>query len=63
MHDVRRPRESKGTPKQVDIYAYVYDIDTDELSLVVEDKVSSPAPASQDHVAVVRQGTRFIIMA
>jgi len=37
-HDVRLLRESKGTPKQVNIYGYVYDIDTDELSLVVEDK-------------------------
>jgi carbonic anhydrase len=54
MHDVRLLRESKGTPKQVDIYGYVYDIDTDELSLVVEDKVLSPAPASHDHMAAVR---------
>jgi carbonic anhydrase len=37
-YDVRLLRESKGTPKQVNIYGYVYDIDTDELSLIVENK-------------------------
>ncbi|MDJ0701879.1 MAG: carbonic anhydrase [Leptolyngbyaceae cyanobacterium MO_188.B28] len=37
-HDVRLVRESKGTPQQVNIYGYVYNIDTHELSLVVEDK-------------------------
>jgi carbonic anhydrase len=40
-HDVRRVRESHGTPKHVNIYGYVYDIDTFELSLVVEDRGSS----------------------
>ena len=54
MHDVRLLRESKGTPKQVNIYGYVYDIDTDELSLVVEDKVLSQAPASHDYIAAVK---------
>lgn len=42
-HDVRLVRESKGTPKHVNIYGYVYNIDTDELSLVVEDKYRSLA--------------------
>ena len=37
-HDTRLVRESKGTPQDVNIYGYVYDIDTDELSLVAEDK-------------------------
>ncbi len=37
-HDTRLVRESTGTPKHVDIYGYVYNIDTDELSLVTEDK-------------------------
>ncbi len=41
-HDTRLVRESKGTPKHVNIYGYVYNIDTDELSLVVENKGSSP---------------------
>jgi carbonic anhydrase len=40
-HDVRLVRQSKGTPKRVDIYGCVYNIDTAELSLVVEDKGSS----------------------
>jgi carbonic anhydrase len=31
-------RESKGTPKHVNIYGYLYNIDTNELSLVVEDE-------------------------
>src|SRR5215831_17935614 len=38
--DVRLVRESKGTPKHVNIYGCVDDIDTAELSLVVEDKGS-----------------------
>jgi len=53
-HDVRLLRESKGTPKQVNIYGYMYDIDTDELSLVVEDKTSSPASVSHDRMAGVK---------
>jgi|KBSSwiStaDraftv2_1062776.scaffolds.fasta_scaffold229056_2 carbonic anhydrase len=42
-HDVQLVRKSKGTPRHADIYGYVYDINTDELSLVVEDKSLSPA--------------------
>ena len=42
-HDVGLVRESKGTPKHVNIYGYVYNIDTDELSLVLEDAGPSPA--------------------
>jgi carbonic anhydrase len=37
-HDTRLIRQSAGTPKHVNVYGYVYDIDTYELSLVVEDK-------------------------
>ncbi len=37
-HDTRLMRESKGTPQHINIYGYLYDIDTNELSLVVEDK-------------------------
>ena len=40
-HDVSLLRQSKGTPKHVNIYGYVYNIDTDELSLVVENKEPS----------------------
>ncbi len=36
-HDTRLVRESKGTPHHINIYGYLYDIDTNELSLVVED--------------------------
>lgn len=36
-HDTRLVRESPVTPEHVNIYGYVYDIDTSELSLVVED--------------------------
>ena len=36
-HDTRLLRESKGTPRHVNIYGYLYNIDTDELSRVVED--------------------------
>jgi carbonic anhydrase len=37
-HDTRLVRESNGTPQDVNIYGYVYDIDTSELSLVAQDK-------------------------
>ncbi len=37
-HDTRLVRESKGTPQHINIYGYLYDIDTNELSLVVKDK-------------------------
>ncbi len=37
-HDTRLVRESTGTPKDVDIYGYLYNIDTNELSLVTADK-------------------------
>jgi carbonic anhydrase len=42
-HDVQLVRKSRGTPKHANIYGYVYDINTDELSLVVEDKCESSA--------------------
>lgn len=41
--DARLVRKSKGTPQHVNIYSYLYNIDTDELSLVVEDKGSTAA--------------------
>ncbi|MDH3601633.1 MAG: carbonic anhydrase, partial [Candidatus Tectomicrobia bacterium] len=37
-HDSRLVRESKGTPQHVNIYGCLYNIDTNELSQVVEDK-------------------------
>ena len=37
MHDTRLVRESNGTPPHVNIYGYVYNIDDETLSLVVED--------------------------
>jgi len=37
-HDVRLMRTSAGTPREVSIYGYMYDIDTEALSLVVEDE-------------------------
>lgn len=39
-HDARLVRESKGTPAHADIYGYVYDIDTGELTRVLEDRGS-----------------------
>ena len=47
-HDTRLMRESKGTPPHANIYGYLYDIDTDELSLVVEDK--GPTEIGRAHV-------------
>lgn len=31
QHDTRLLREAKGTPRHVNVYGYLYDIDTDEL--------------------------------
>ena len=46
-HDSRLVRESRGTPQDVDIYGYLYNIDTDELSLVVADKGCTRARGTQ----------------
>ncbi len=37
QHDTHLLRESKGTPQRVNIYGCLYNIDTNELSQVVED--------------------------
>jgi carbonic anhydrase len=39
--DTRLLRESKGTPRNVNIYGYLFNIDTEELTLVVEDRSSA----------------------
>jgi carbonic anhydrase len=38
--DTRLLRESKGTPKNVNIYGYLFDIDTEALTLIVEDRAA-----------------------
>ena len=38
--DTRLLRESKGTPKHVNIYGYLFNIDTEGLMLIVEDRVT-----------------------
>jgi carbonic anhydrase len=38
--DTRLIRESKGTPKRVNIFGFLFNIDTDELTLVVEDRAT-----------------------
>ena len=40
-HDVHLMRMSAGTPRKVPIYGYLYDIDSEDLSLIVDDR---PAP-------------------
>ena len=45
-HDVRLMRTSAGTPRKVPIYGYMYDIDAEALSLVVEDKTGPTQRAS-----------------
>jgi carbonic anhydrase len=39
-HDVRLMRTSAGTPRRVPIYGYLYDIDAETLSLIVEDETA-----------------------
>jgi len=36
--DTRLIRESRGTPKKVNIFGYLFNIDSDELTLIVEDR-------------------------
>ena len=50
-HDVRLVRESKGIPKQINIYGYVYDIDSGGLSLVVEDKAQTSSARDKQSLA------------
>src|SRR5215470_2567413 len=38
--DTQLLRESKGTPKNVNIYGYLFNIDTEALTLIVEDRVT-----------------------
>jgi carbonic anhydrase len=38
--DTRLLRESKGTPKNVNIYGYLFNIDTEALTLIVEDRAN-----------------------
>jgi len=49
-HDVRLLRESKGTPKHVNIYGCLYDIDTSALIRVVEDVAKPSRNASPGDV-------------
>ena len=37
-HDVHLVRESPGTPPHVNVYGYLYDIDTESLHSVIEDR-------------------------
>ena len=36
-HDTRLMRESLGTPRHVNVYGYFYDIDTEQLTKIVDD--------------------------
>jgi len=45
-HDTRLVRESAGTPRHVNIYGYVYDIDTHALTRVVEDLAHAAVPVA-----------------
>ncbi|HWY71190.1 MAG TPA: hypothetical protein VNX88_21165 [Terriglobales bacterium] len=49
--DTRLLRESKGTPKHVNIYGYLFNIDTETLTLIVEDRASSSARHDGSEVA------------
>ena len=37
-HDTRLLRQSRGIPKNANIYGYLFDIDSEELTLIVEDR-------------------------
>ncbi len=44
-HDTRLMRESQGTPNHIDIFGYLYNTDTNDLSLVVKNKGSTGVEA------------------
>jgi len=45
-HDVRLVRMSPATPPHVNVYGYVYDIDAESLTLMIEDKGRSRSAAA-----------------
>lgn len=47
-------RESKGIPKQVNIYDYLYDIDSEKLTLLVQDKGAANTDAKYLKGSIVR---------
>lgn len=49
QRDTRLIRESKGTPKRVNIYGYLFDIDTERLTLLVEDRASRTFSGEADN--------------
>jgi carbonic anhydrase len=52
-HDTRLLRVSRGTPKNVDIYGYLFNIDTEALTLIVEDRAAwevNPPPPNQSGI-------------
>src|SRR5262249_23417172 len=55
--DTRLLRESKGTPQQVNIYAYLFDIDTEVLTLLIEDRVTSKSDPRRGKYAADRSET------
>jgi carbonic anhydrase len=62
-HDVQLVRKSIGTPKHVNIYGCVYDINTDELSPVVEDNSPSPALAGGQQGGARKAGATEAVIA
>jgi hypothetical protein len=52
-HDTRLLRVSRGTPKNVGIYGYLFNINTEALTLIVEDRVAwevNPPPPNQSGI-------------
>ena len=49
--DTRLLRDSKGTPKHVNIYGYLFNIDTETLTLIVADRANSSAQHHCSEVA------------
>lgn len=50
--DARLVRSSRGTPRHANVYAFFYDIDTEKLTLVVEDRGS---PVAHPHLTQQRE--------
>lgn len=46
-HDARLIRKAPGTPRHVNVHGYVYDIDSGELTRIVEDRGTARQPFSK----------------
>jgi carbonic anhydrase len=60
-HDTRLLRTSKGTPKHVNIYGYIYDIDTGALMQVTADLAVDRSALLPSHASIDPRGLPHLV--